>query len=101
MSPLFEPIWPHAPASLTPGERPSLRAEFVKSARRGVNWAPEKIAAAAIEFCCGSLAANPHRVGKSRTHDLKGYDAARRGGYRVVHRINAAATGADGNTTLQ
>jgi mRNA-degrading endonuclease RelE of RelBE toxin-antitoxin system len=52
---------------------------------------PENAAAAAIEFCFGALAANPRRVGKPLTRDLADYHTARRGGYRVVYRIDEPA----------
>lgn len=64
------------------------RVEFAGAARRAVNRIPEKAAAAAVEFCFGALAANPHRVGKTLGRELAGYRAARRGDYRVIYRID-------------
>ena len=49
---------------------------------------PEKIAAAAVEFLYGSLAASPHRVGKPLKLGLRGLHSAHRGDYRVIYRIN-------------
>lgn len=67
------------------------RVEFAGSARRALNRMPEKAAAAAIEFCFGSLAANPRRLGKPLNRNLTGYHTARRGDYRVVYRIDGVA----------
>ena len=50
---------------------------------------PEKAAAAAVEFIYGSLAENPHRVGKPLRYELAGLHSARRGDYRVIYRISA------------
>ncbi|MDN5798316.1 MAG: type II toxin-antitoxin system RelE/ParE family toxin [Intrasporangium sp.] len=68
-----------------------VRVEVTVSARRGVNRMPEKAAAAVVEFCFGPLADNPYRVGRPLTRDLAGYHSARRGGYRVIYRIDEAA----------
>jgi mRNA-degrading endonuclease RelE of RelBE toxin-antitoxin system len=46
------------------------------------------VAAVAIEFLYGSLAANPQRVGKPLKRDLEGLHSARRGDYRVICRID-------------
>ena len=43
---------------------------------------PEKVATAAVEFPYGSLAANPHWVGKPLKLGLGGPHSARRGDYR-------------------
>ncbi|HET8929801.1 MAG TPA: type II toxin-antitoxin system RelE/ParE family toxin [Acidimicrobiales bacterium] len=64
---------------------------FSARARRAVGRLPEAAAAAAIEFCFGPLSTNPERVGKQLTRDLESYHSARRGQYRVVYRIDAAA----------
>jgi mRNA interferase RelE/StbE len=56
--------------------------------RRALARLPEKAAAAAVEFPYGSLAASPHRVGKPLKLGLKGLHSARRGDYRVIHRID-------------
>jgi mRNA interferase RelE/StbE len=57
-------------------------------ARRVVSRLPEKVGTAVVEFCYGSLADNPHRVGKPLKLGLAGLDSARRGDYRVVYRID-------------
>jgi mRNA interferase RelE/StbE len=57
-------------------------------ARRSLTRLPEKVATAVVEFLYGSLAANPHRVGKPLKLGLGGLHAARRGDYRVIYRIN-------------
>jgi mRNA interferase RelE/StbE len=56
--------------------------------RRVVSRLPEKVGTAVVEFCYGSLADNPHRVGKPLKLGLAGLDSARRGDYRVVYRID-------------
>jgi len=56
--------------------------------RRALARLPEKVAAAAVEFLYGSLAANPHRVGKPLKLGLEGLHSARRGDYRVIYRID-------------
>jgi mRNA-degrading endonuclease RelE of RelBE toxin-antitoxin system len=48
---------------------------------------PEAVAAAVWKLISGDLLANPYRVGKALRFDLEGYRSARRGMYRVVHRI--------------
>lgn len=57
-------------------------------ARRAIKRLPEKVATAVVEFAYGSLAGNPHRVGKALTLALEGMHSARRGDYRVVYRID-------------
>jgi mRNA-degrading endonuclease RelE of RelBE toxin-antitoxin system len=49
------------------------------------------VATAVGEFITGALLDNPHRVGKPLTRELAGYHSARRGAYRVIYRIDAAA----------
>jgi len=49
---------------------------------------PETVAAAVLEFCDATLAANPHRVGKPLFGPLAGCHGARRGTYRIVYRID-------------
>lgn len=51
---------------------------------------PETVAAAVIEFVTGSLVANPRRVGKPLTRELRGKYAARRGAFRIVYTIDDA-----------
>jgi len=57
-------------------------------ARRTLTKLPEKVASAAVELLYGSLAANPHRVGKPLKLGLEGLHSARRGDYRVIYRID-------------
>jgi len=56
--------------------------------RRALARLPEKVATATVEFVYGSLAANPHRVGKPLKLGLDGLHSARRGDYRVIYRID-------------
>jgi mRNA interferase RelE/StbE len=60
-------------------------------ARKAVGRLPEKVASAVVEFCYGSLAANPYRVGKPLRLGLEGLHSARRGDYRVIYRIDEQA----------
>jgi mRNA interferase RelE/StbE len=56
--------------------------------RRALARLPEKAATSAVEFLYGSLAANPHRVGKPLKLGLDGLHSAPRGDYRVIYRID-------------
>ena len=49
---------------------------------------PEAAAFAAHEFIVGALLTDPHRVGKRLRPPLDDRHSARRGTYRVVHRID-------------
>ena len=51
---------------------------------------PERVAAAVIEFVTGSLTAAPRRVGKPLRRELARLYFARRGTFRVLHRIDDA-----------
>ncbi len=62
---------------------------WTTAARRALTRLPEKVAAAVVEFLYGSLAANPHRVGKPLKLGLEGLHSARRGDYRIIYRIDA------------
>jgi mRNA-degrading endonuclease RelE of RelBE toxin-antitoxin system len=53
---------------------------------------PSSIASAADEFIVGPLPENPHRVGKQLMPPLGDRHSARRGTYRVIYRIDAAAS---------
>jgi len=57
-------------------------------ARRALSRLPEKVASAVVEFCYGSLTANPHRVGKPLRLGLEGLHSARRGDYQVIYHID-------------
>ena len=66
---------------------PGYAIAWTAPARRALSRLPEKVATAAVEFVYGSLAANPHRVGKPPKLWLTGLHSARRGDYRVICRI--------------
>ena len=57
-------------------------------ARRALGRVPEKVGSAVVEFCYGSLAASPHRVGKPLRLGMEGLHSARRGDYRVIYRVD-------------
>ena len=61
---------------------------WTAAARRALTRLPEKVATAVIEFLYGSLAENPHRVGKPLKLGLEGMHSARRGDYRVIYRVD-------------
>jgi mRNA-degrading endonuclease RelE of RelBE toxin-antitoxin system len=67
---------------------PGYAVTWTGPARRALARLPEKVAAAAVEFLYGSLAASPHRVGKPLKLGLTGLHSARRGDYRVIYRID-------------
>jgi len=72
-----------------PTQRSEIR--FQLAARRAISERlPETVAAAVIEFCAAALEDNPHRVGRPLSGQLTGCHGARRGTYRVVHRIDEA-----------
>jgi mRNA interferase RelE/StbE len=62
---------------------------WTATARRDLRRLPEKITTAVVEFVYGSLADNPHRVGRALHLELVEHHAARRGDYRLVYRIDA------------
>ena len=49
---------------------------------------PEAVAAAVIDFITGPLLVEPKRVGRELRNELAGIHSARRGTYRILHRIN-------------
>ena len=57
-------------------------------ARRALRRLPEKVAASAVEFIYGPLAADPSRVGRPLRLELEGRYSADRGDYRVVYRVD-------------
>lgn len=65
---------------------------WTPTAKRALTRLPEKVAAAAVEFIYGALAANPQRVGKPLRFELEGLHSARRGDYRVIYRIGDVLT---------
>lgn len=66
----------------------SYTVAWTSPAKRALRNLPEKAATAAVEFIYGSLTASPHRVGKGLRQELTGLHSARRGGYRIIYRIN-------------
>lgn len=71
-------------------EEPTARYDvrFQPAARRAIsNRLPEAVATAVLELCRAALAAHPERVGKPLFGPLAGCHGARRGTYRIVHRI--------------
>ena len=44
-----------------------------------------------IELIYGAIAENPQRVGRTLNAPLQGLQSARRGDFRVIHRIDSAA----------
>ncbi|HEY1914223.1 MAG TPA: type II toxin-antitoxin system RelE/ParE family toxin [Streptosporangiaceae bacterium] len=64
---------------------------WTPTSRRALTRLPEKAATAAVEFIYGSLAENPHRVGKPLKLGMEGLHSARRGDYRVIYRIDDEA----------
>ena len=67
---------------------PTFAIAWTSAARRALTRLPEKAATAVVEFLYGSLAENPHRVGKPPELGLEGMHSARRGDYRVIYRID-------------
>jgi mRNA interferase RelE/StbE len=70
---------------VTDGE---FQVAWTPTSRRELARLPEKVATAAVEFIYGSLAREPHRVGKALKLGLAGLHSARRGDYRVIYRID-------------
>lgn len=59
------------------------------AARRAITGTlPEAVAAAVVEFLTATLVHRPQRVGKRLHGDLAGLWSARRGTYRLVHRVS-------------
>jgi mRNA interferase RelE/StbE len=78
-------------ASLAPDPQPAApyTVIFSKHARRNLHEnLPLEVAAAAMETIDGPLTTSPHRVGKPLDEPFDGYYSARRGTYRIIHRIN-------------
>jgi mRNA interferase RelE/StbE len=68
----------------------SYEIAWTSAAKRALERLPEKIGTAVVEFCYGTLAKNPQRVGKRLRLDLAGLHSARRGDFRVIYRIDEA-----------
>lgn len=58
------------------------------AARAIADELPEAVAHAVIDLITGALVQDPYRVGRELRHELHGIYAARRGTYRVLHRID-------------
>jgi mRNA interferase RelE/StbE len=61
------------------------------SAARWGETLPEAIATAAYEFITGPLLRDPYRIGKRLLPPMDDRFSARRGTYRVIHRIDDKA----------
>ena len=61
---------------------------FTATARRDLHKLPPRVLSALIEFAFRDLAREPRRVGKPLRRELVGLYSARRGPYRVLHRID-------------
>jgi mRNA interferase RelE/StbE len=73
---------------VTPASRRTYGVEWAGPAKRALQRIPEAAAVAAIDLIHGELAANPHRVGRPLHFELEGRYSARRGAYRIIHRID-------------
>jgi mRNA interferase RelE/StbE len=65
----------------------SYRVQLTPTARRSLPRLPLAVAAAAVEFIYGPLAASPHQVGKALRPPFDGQLSARRGDYRIRYRL--------------
>lgn len=68
------------------------RLVVAPAAQRALIRLPERVAAAMVEFMVGPLLDAPERVGKPLRRELESYRSARRGGYRIVYRVEAEGT---------
>jgi mRNA interferase RelE/StbE len=71
----------------------TYRLEVSGPARRHLHRLPEAVATAIGEFITGPLLHDPKVVGKPLHPPLDGLYSARRGGYRIIYRI-------DGDTVI-
>jgi mRNA interferase RelE/StbE len=62
--------------------------EWSGPARRSIAQLPAKVATAAVEFVYSTLAANPQGAGQALHVELEGLHSARRGGHRILYRID-------------
>jgi mRNA-degrading endonuclease RelE of RelBE toxin-antitoxin system len=70
----------------------TYRLAMARSASRALHLElPEAVASAVVEFVTGVLLENPQRVGKPLQPPLDGKWSARRGQYRIIYTIDAAA----------
>jgi mRNA interferase RelE/StbE len=72
------------------GAREPWQVEWTGPALRALQRIPDKVAAAAVEFVYGPVAANPHRAGHAPRFELEGLHSARRGDHRIIYRIDDA-----------
>jgi mRNA-degrading endonuclease RelE of RelBE toxin-antitoxin system len=71
------------------GDQPRYRLVITPTARRQLaQHLPEAVAFAAHEFIVGARLENPQRVGKRLQAPLDDRHSARRGTYRIIHRID-------------
>ena len=64
---------------------------WTATSRRALSRLPAKVGTAVVELCYGPPADNPARLGKPLRFELEGLHSARRGDYRVIHRIDRAS----------
>lgn len=64
------------------------RVRFTPQARRDLAAIPAKARPAIFESIEGTIASNPHRVGKALRLELEGLHRASRGEYRIIYRID-------------
>jgi len=69
----------------------AYQVEITPEGLRHLNRLPKKVRAAVIEAVFGTIAENPHRAGKALRGELEGLYSARRGDFRIVYEIDAAA----------
>lgn len=69
-------------------EQGANRVEWAGPALRSLEKVPERVAVSAVEFVYGALADDRRRVGRPLRLELEGLHSARRGDYRIVHRID-------------
>lgn len=72
---------------MTPAGRRPYCVEWARPAKRALQRIPEA-AAVAIDLVYGDLADDPRRVGRPLRFELEGRYSARRGGYRIIYRID-------------
>ncbi|MGL5865636.1 MAG: type II toxin-antitoxin system RelE family toxin [Dermatophilaceae bacterium] len=65
---------------------------WTPTAKRALGRLPEKVATAVVEFVYGALAGNPKRVGKALRFEMEGLHSARRGDFRIIHRVGEQVT---------
>ncbi|CCK60973.1 type II toxin-antitoxin system RelE family toxin [Mycobacterium canetti] len=65
---------------------------FTATARRDLHKLPPRVLSAVVEFAFGDLSREPRRVGKPLRRELAGMFSARRGPYRMLHRIDDERT---------